>query len=51
MLLTLTDRRGAVLQLQLAVSERRAARLIGDSRTTIRYRHRRQDDSSICQRL
>jgi putative transposase len=39
------------LQLQFAVSERRAAHLVGISRSTIRYQHRRQDDPSIRARL
>jgi putative transposase len=39
------------LQLQFAVSERRAAHLVGISRSTIRYQHRRQDDPAIRARL
>lgn len=39
------------LQAQFAVSERRAARLVGISRTTLRYQHRRHDDQPICERL
>lgn len=39
------------LQVQFAVSERRAARLVGISRSTIRYQYRRQDDPSIRARL
>jgi putative transposase len=39
------------LQVQFAVSERRAAHLVGISRSTIRYQHRRQDDPSIRARL
>jgi putative transposase len=39
------------LQAQFAVSERRAARLVGISRTTVRYQHRRHDDDAICQHL
>ena len=37
--------------MQFAVSERRAARVVGISRTTLRYQHRRHDASSICERL
>lgn len=46
-------RRTAVRQLrqQYAVSERRAARLVGISRTTMRYQHRRRDDTLIRERL
>lgn len=39
------------LQAQFAVSERRAARLAGVSRSTIRYQRRRQEDLSIWERL
>lgn len=37
--------------MQFAVSERRAAQLVGISRTTLRYQHRRRDDVSIRERL
>jgi putative transposase len=39
------------LQVQFAVSERRAARLVGISRTTLRYQPRRAADQRICERL
>lgn len=47
------DRRRAVRQLQVrfAVSERRAAQLVGISRTTVRYQQRTRDDTSIRERL
>ena len=37
--------------MQFAVSERRAARLVRISRTTLRYRHRRHDDQPLYKRL
>jgi putative transposase len=39
------------LQAQVAVSERRAARLVGISRTAVRYQQQRRDDTLIRQRL
>ena len=35
----------------LGVSQRRACRVIGADRTSIRYRHRRADDSALRERL
>lgn len=51
--MTPADRRRAVRRLQdpFAVSERRAAQLVGISRTTVRSQHRRYDATPIHERL
>jgi len=51
--MTPADRRNAVRRLQdrFAVSERRAAQLVGIARTTVRYQHRRPDDAQLLNRL
>lgn len=51
--MTPAARREAVGQLQerVAVSERRACRLVGVSRSTMRYQRRRRDDAILVERL